>query len=73
MVLITAANERIIIVARLFVVSRLFLVSKPVGDALCLTQASREVPRKAVLTLTTRRQPRPRYLTAKNQPPLPAA
>jgi hypothetical protein len=59
--------------ARLFAVPRLFLVSKPVEDAPCLTQASRELPRGAALTLTTRKQARPRYLTAKNQPPLPAA
>jgi hypothetical protein len=57
--------------AKLFAVPRLFVVSKRVEDAPCLTQASRELARGAALTLTARKQPRPRYL--KSQPPLPAA
>jgi hypothetical protein len=59
--------------ARLFAVPRLFVVSKRVEDAPCFTQASKEHPRGAALTLTTRKQTRPLYLTAKNQSPLPAA
>jgi hypothetical protein len=59
--------------ARLFVVPRLFVVSKRIEDAPRFTQASRDLPRGAALTLTTRKQARNRYLTAENQPPLPAA
>jgi hypothetical protein len=59
--------------ARLFAVPRLFVVFKRVEDTHCRTQASRELPRRAALTLTTRKRPRPRYLTVENQPPLPAA